>query len=39
MDGTISKEEFLNRCENPDNYRPEAPSPNRSRKYEEQKDD
>jgi len=33
IDGEISREEFLDRYNDPTNYRPEAPSPNRSRKY------
>ena len=35
MDGKISKEKFLKEVRNPDNYRPEAPSSNRSHKYEQ----
>ena len=34
MDDVISKEEFLKWFRNPDNYRPELPSTNRSHKYE-----
>ncbi|ADQ66013.1 hypothetical protein Hbor_04090 [Halogeometricum borinquense DSM 11551] len=34
ISGLISKEEFLNRYRDPDNYRPEKPKANRSRKYE-----
>jgi hypothetical protein len=34
MDGKISKEAFLKKYRDPKNYRPEAPSANRSRKYE-----
>lgn len=34
MDDVISKEEFLSWYRNPDNYRPELPSTNRSHKYE-----
>ena len=34
MDGVISKEEFLEWYRNPNNYRPELPSTNRSHKYE-----
>ncbi|WP_153126385.1 MULTISPECIES: HNH/ENDO VII family nuclease [Bacillales] len=32
--GEITKEEFLNWYRNPNNYRPESPSANRSHKYE-----
>lgn len=35
MDGKISKEEFLKQYRDPQNYQPEARSPNRSRRYEE----
>ena len=35
MDGKISKGKFLKEVRNPDNYRPEAPSSNRSHKYEQ----
>ena len=35
MSGKISKEEFEREYHNPENYRPEAPSANRSRKYQE----
>lgn len=34
MDDVISKDEFLNWYRNPQNYRPELPSTNRSHKYE-----
>ncbi len=34
MDGIITKEEFLEWYKNPDNYRPELPSTNRSHFYE-----
>jgi hypothetical protein len=33
-DGKITKEEFLKWYRNPQNYRPESPSVNRSYKYE-----
>jgi hypothetical protein len=32
--GTISKEQFLNEYNNPNNYRPESPEANMSHKYE-----
>lgn len=35
MDGKISKEEFLKRYRDSSNYQPEAPSSNRSHRYEE----
>lgn len=34
MNGTISKEEFLEWYKNPNNYRPELPKTNRGHKYE-----
>ncbi|MBQ5980656.1 MAG: HNH/ENDO VII family nuclease [Prevotella sp.] len=34
MDGKITKEEFLHRYRDPNNYRPELPINNRSHKYE-----
>jgi hypothetical protein len=34
MNGTISKEEFLEWYKNPDNYRPELPNTNRGHNYE-----
>ena len=34
MDGTLSKQEFLNWYRNPNNYRPELPSTNRGHKFE-----
>ena len=34
MDDVITKDEFLEWYRNPDNYRPELPSTNRSHKYE-----
>lgn len=34
MDDVITKDEFLELYRNPDNYRPELPSINRSHKYE-----
>lgn len=35
LDGKISHEEFLREYNNPNNYRPEAPSSNRSHRFEE----
>lgn len=34
MKGYISKEEFLSRYRDPDNYQPESPSANRSRQFQ-----
>ena len=34
IDGEISRKQFLDEYNNPANYRPEARSPNRSRKYD-----
>lgn len=34
MDGKITKEEFMTSYRDPNNYQPESPSENRSRKYE-----
>jgi len=34
MDGKITKEEFLHRYRDPNNYRPELPINNRCHKYE-----
>lgn len=34
MDGKISKEEFLRQYRDPNNYRPELPSNNRSQRFE-----
>lgn len=35
MDGKISKEEFLEKYRDPDNYQPESPSANRSHRWED----
>jgi hypothetical protein len=35
MDGKISKEEFLQKYRDPDNYQPESPSANRSHRWED----
>jgi hypothetical protein len=34
LNGEISRKQFLDEYNNPANYRPEAPSPNRSRRYQ-----
>jgi hypothetical protein len=35
MDGKISKDQFLQHYRNADNYQPELPTNNRSRKFEQ----
>lgn len=35
VEGKISKEEYIRKCQDPENYHPEDPSSNRSHKYEE----